>query len=160
MSNTFICWILILTTTIHGLLFSNKEDLIVLPSVAFRDHSAISSTNWLFSNQGWYYEEDPLQSMIMETTLEKATGKDLDINRIKLFTADGKSNKNIYIDNSNRSICIRTDEDGRISNKFQMSENEIDQLMQSNVNGTRKLYQISVSNENIRTTGNSFRKIA
>ena len=45
-------------------------------------------------NQGWYYEEDQYQAFIMEKSLEQLLEQDLDRNRIKYFTADGKTNEN------------------------------------------------------------------
>ncbi|CAF0736930.1 unnamed protein product [Rotaria sordida] len=153
MVDIFVYIIFIFIIKTNGFLFDDKEDLILLPSVAFRDHSKISSTNWIVSNQGWYYEEDPLQAKVMEKILEKTIEKDFDINRIKLFTADGQENKKVCIDNFNQSICTHTDHEGRIKNTFQISKNEIDQLIQSDINGTKILYQQSVFNKNIRTIG-------
>ncbi|CAF0878562.1 unnamed protein product [Rotaria sp. Silwood1] len=153
MVDLIVYLILVFITRIDGFIFDSKKDLILLPSVAFRDHSKISSTDWILSNHGWYYKEDPLQAELLESTLEKVIGKDLDINRIKLFTADGQENENLCIFNFNQSICTYTNDEGRIKNTFQISENEIDRLVQSDGNGAKILYQLSVVNKNIRATG-------
>jgi len=93
--------ILLLISKANGFILHDKEYIILVPSVTFRDHSNISSTDWILYNLGWYYEEDLLPSKIMEKSLEKIIEKDLDFNRIELFTADGEEKKNLCIDNLN-----------------------------------------------------------
>ncbi|CAF3553175.1 unnamed protein product [Rotaria sp. Silwood1] len=153
MVNIFIYFIFIFITRVNGFIFNDKEGLILVPSVAFRNHSKISSTNWILLNQGWYYEEDFQQARIMQTTLESIVGKDLDGSLIKLFTADGKEKKNVCIDNLNKPICTLTDDEGIIKNTLQISQNEINRLIQYDNNGSRILYRLSVLNKNIQATG-------
>ena len=62
--------------------------------MAFRDRASDTS-NWLLYNQGWYYEENPVQALLMEKSLELLVGQDLDRQRIKMFTAEGKKRKEI-----------------------------------------------------------------
>jgi hypothetical protein len=83
MQHTFI--IIVILTSINAFLF-NKEGIFLVPSVAFRDHS---SSNWMLYNQGWYYEENPVKAFLMEKSMEVIVRKDLDRNRIKMFTAEG-----------------------------------------------------------------------
>jgi len=65
----------------------------------------------------------------MEKSLEKIIEKDLDFNRIELFTADGEEKKNLCIDNLNWSICMIADDEGRIKNTFQINENEFNRFI-------------------------------
>ncbi|CAF4035329.1 unnamed protein product [Rotaria sp. Silwood2] len=140
----------VVKTKINGFIFDGKEDLILLPSVAFRDHSIKPSTNWISSNQGWYYKEDLLKAEIMEKMLEKVVQQSVNINRIKLFTAEGQEHKSVCIYNFNKPICTRTDDEGRIKSTIRISKNEIDRLIQS---GAKILYRLSVLNKNIQATG-------
>src|SRR5690349_10245241 len=96
--------ILVISTTINGFLF-DKEGLFLVPSVAFRDHSSSSSSNWILYNQGWYYKENPIRAFLMEKSLEIIVQKDLDLNRIKMFTAEGQKRKDLCINGLNRSMC-------------------------------------------------------
>jgi phosphatidate phosphatase APP1 len=146
----------IILTTINAFLF-DKKGLFLVPSVAFRDHSSTtnpsSSSNWILYNQGWYYEENPVQALIMEKSLELIVQKDLDRNRIKMFTAKGKKRKELCIDGLNRAMCTRTDDDGRIRNTFTMTDEEIELFRQPGGNGGKVLFQASVPNKNLQTTG-------
>ncbi|CAF1179380.1 unnamed protein product [Adineta steineri] len=146
-----IIFFLILST--NGFIFSDKENIILVPSAAFRNHLNVVSTDWLLYNQGWYYEEDSIPAVIMEKSLEKIIKKDLDINRIKLFTAHGKEKKNVCIDGLNRSMCTSTDDEGRIKNTFQITNNEMNRFVRTDINTAKVLFQISVPNKNIRITG-------
>ena len=133
----------------NGFILRDKESLILVPTVAFRDET---SKNWNVKNQGWYYEEDYIQAKIVEKSLEEILNKDFDFNRINLFAADGEKNKNVCIDNFNRTICTNTDDEGRIDNNFQFNETELNQLtrINDNNNQTKLLYQVSVPKKNIR----------
>jgi len=140
-------------TTINGFLF-DKKGLFLVPSVAFRDHSSTSNhrpSDWILYNQGWYYEENPIQALLMEKTLEIIVQKDLDRNRVKMFTAEGKKRKDICIDGLNREMCTKTDDEGRIKNIFKVTNNEIESFLQPGGNGGKVLFQISVPNKNLQT---------
>ena len=139
--------ILLLGTTINAFLF-DREGLLLVPSAAFRDYGELS--DWRLYNQGWYYEENPVQALIMEKTLETIIGKDLDRNRIQLFTAEGKKQRSLCINGLNRSMCTMTDNDGRIKNTFTLTNNEMELFRQPT---GKVLYQISPVNQNLRTTG-------
>jgi len=139
--------VLVISTAINGFLF-DKEGLFLVPSVAFRDHSSLS--DWILYNQGWYYEENRVQALLMEKSLEVIVQKDLDRNRIKMFTAEGKKMKNLCINGLTRSMCTTTDDEGRIKNNFLLTNTEIDLLRRS---GNKILYQTSVVNKNLQTTG-------
>ena len=114
--------------TLDGFLF-DKRGLFLVPSVAFRDRSTPS--NWILYNQGWYYEESPVQALLMEKSLELIVQQDLDRNRVKMFTAEGKKRKELCIDGLNREMCTLTDDDGRIKNTFTMTNAEIEQFRQT-----------------------------
>ena len=135
---------------IDGFILRDKEGLILVPSVAFRDRS---STDWILYNQGWYYEDDPVQAYLTQKSLEKIIGKNLDLNRINLFTADGQESKSVCIDGLDRTMCTITDDQGRINNTFRIRQNELTRFVQSNGNNPKLLYQISVPNKNLRATG-------
>ncbi|CAF3569262.1 unnamed protein product [Rotaria sordida] len=140
---------------IDGFLFA-KQGLFLVPSVAFRDHSSTSnslSSDWILYNQGWYYEENPVQTLLMEKTLELIVQKDLDRNRIKMFTAEGKKRQDVCIDGLNREMCARTDDDGRIKNTFIMTNQEIELFRQPGGNGGKVLFQVSVPKRNLYATG-------
>lgn len=64
-----------------------------------------------------------------------------------------KKKKNLCINGLNRSICTITDDEGRINNTFQISNEELHQFVQSNTNNSKISYQISVPNKNFQTTG-------
>ena len=141
---------IIISTTINAFLF-DKEGLFLVPSVAFRDHS--TSSDWTLYNQGWYYEESPVKALLMEKSLEIIVRKDLDRNRVKMFTAEGKEKKNVCIDGLNRPMCTTTDDEGRIKNTFTMTNQEIQSFRQSGGNGGKILFQASVPKKKIQTTG-------
>lgn len=147
MMNRLICWILFCIVQINGFILHDNEGVILVPSVAFRDRS---STDWILYNQGWYYEEDPIQAYLMQKSLEKIIDKNFDLNRINLFTADGEERKTVCIDGLNRTICTMTDDEGRINHTIQIRQNELTKFVQLN---EKLLYQISVPNKNIRATG-------
>ncbi|CAF0810739.1 unnamed protein product [Rotaria sp. Silwood1] len=144
-----------ITNVINGFLF-DKQGLFLVPSVAFRDHSSTTnslSSDWILYNQGWYYEENPIQALLMEKTLELIVQKDLDRNRIKMFTAEGKKRKDICVDGLNREMCTRTDDDGRIKNTFTITNQEIELFLQPGGNGGKVFFQVSVPNRNLRAIG-------
>ena len=142
--------VVVLVTIADGLLFSKQEDLFLVPSVAFRDRS---SPNWVLYNQGWYYKESPTKALLMEKTLELIVRKDLDRDRVKMFTAEGLAKKDICIDGLSRPMCTRTDGDGRIKNTFTMTNDEIAAFRQPGGNGGKVLFQASVDKKNLKTTG-------
>ena len=146
MQHTFLLLALCILTTIHGFIF-DKEGLFLVPSVAFRDYS---SSDWILYNQGWYYKENRVQSLLMEKSLEVIVKKDLDRNRIKMFTAEGKKNKNLCIDGLNRTMCTKTDDEGRIKNTFTMTNQEIELFRQP---GEKIFFQTSVINKKIKAMG-------
>ncbi|CAF4762208.1 unnamed protein product, partial [Rotaria socialis] len=118
---------LAIANTINGFFFKRKG-LLLVPSVAFRDLS--STSNWILYNQGWLYEENPIQAVFMEKTLELIVRKDLDRNRVKMFTAEGEKRKDICIDGLNREVCTRTDDDGCIANTFTITNQEMELFRQ------------------------------
>lgn len=138
--------IFIISTKINGFLF-DKEGLFLVPSIAFRDQSLL---NWNLYNQGWYYEENPVQALLMEKSLELIVKKDLDENRIKMFTAEGQGKKSLCINGLNTSMCTKTDDEGRIKNTFTITNQEMDLFRQSD---GKVLYQTSVVNKNLQATG-------
>jgi len=145
---SLIC--IVISTTTNAFLF-DKEGLFLVPSVAFRDHS--SSSDWTLYNQGWYYEESPVKALLMEKSLEIIVRKDLDRNRVKMFTAEGKEKKNLCIDGLNRNMCTITDNEGRIKNTFIMNNQEIELFRQPGGNGGKIVFQASVPKKNIRARG-------
>ncbi len=141
--------------SINGFLF-DKTDLFLVPSVAFRDHSStsnLSALDWILYNQGWYYEENPIQALLMQKSLELIVQKDLDRNRIKMFTAEGKERKYLCIDGLNREMCTQTDDNGRIKNIFTVTDQEMQTFRQPGGNGGKVLFQISVPDKNLRRVG-------
>lgn len=143
--------ILLISTTINAFLLSNQEGLFLVPSAAFRDHSSLSV--WKLYNQGWYYEENPVQALLMEKSLELLVQKDLDKNRIKMFTAEGKERKSLCVNGLNRMMCTVTDEEGRIKNTFALTNDEIESFRQPGGNGGKVLYQVSAMDKGLRATG-------
>lgn len=139
--------ILLLVTTINAFLF-DREGLLLVPSVAFRDYE--DSSDWRLYNQGWYYEENPIQAFIMEKSLETIIGRDLDRDRIRMFTAEGKEQRSLCIHGLNRSICTRTDNDGRIQNTFTLTNSEMEFFRRSD---GKVLYQITPVDRSLRSTG-------
>jgi len=150
MNKQWVYLIFLVISSGDSFILRDKENVIVVPSVAFRDHTKVGSTDWILHNRGWYYKEDPLQAYVMQTSLEKIIGKNLDRNRIKLFTADGRKKQKLCLDDWKRPLCTVTDEEGRIENTFQIQENELKQLVHTD---TKFLYQMSVSKNNLRSTG-------
>jgi phosphatidate phosphatase APP1 len=145
--NIFIIFVVL--TAINAFLF-DKEDLLLVPSVAFRDHSSSLSSHWILYNQGWYYEENPVKALLMEKSLEIIVKKDLDKNRIKMFTAEGKEKKSLCINGFNRSMCTKTDDEGCIKNTFTITNQEIELFHQPN---GKIFYQVSVINKNLQKNG-------
>ena len=150
MKNQMIYSLFFCILHINGFILRDKEGIILVPSVAFRNRT---SNDWILYNQGWYYEEDPVQAYLMQRSLEKIIGKNFDLNRINLLTADGEEKKTLCMDGLNRSMCTITDDEGRIKNTFQISQNELTGFIQSNENNPKVLYQISTSNKKIQATG-------
>ncbi|CAF3430405.1 unnamed protein product [Rotaria sp. Silwood2] len=147
----------IVSPTINAFLF-DKEGLILVPSVAFRDHSTPekSPADWNLHNQGWYYEENPIQAFLMEKSLELIVQKDLDRNRVKMFTAEGKEKKDLCIDGLSRSMCAKTDDEGRLKNTFKMTNQEIELFRQTGGGNGKVVFQASVRNKNVKGTGEIF----
>jgi phosphatidate phosphatase APP1 len=139
--------ILVISIAINAFLF-DKEGLFLVPSVAFRDHASVS--DWILYNQGWYYKGNRVQALLMEKSLELIVQKDLDKNRIKMFTAEGKGKKSLCITGLTRSMCTKTDDEGRIQNTFTMTNQEIELFRRPN---GKLLYQTSVVNKNIQALG-------
>ena len=139
----------------EGFLLFDRENILLVPSVAFRLRSAGNSTaaDWLLYNQGWYYEEDPLQAKIMEKSLESIIKKDLDLERVKMFTADGEKHETVCIDGLNRKICTTTNDEGQIKNTFQVRDDELRQFLQVNASTRKVVYQVSNARKTIRATG-------
>ena len=151
MAGVQVLMLFALLVSTDGFPFFSHEDIILVPSVAFRGHS----TDWLLYNQGWYYEENPIQAMILQKSLEKVIKKDLDIGRIRMFTGDGEEHQSVCIDGLNRTMCTTTDEQGRIKNTFRMRDDEIRRFVQANDSTGKLLYQVSNAKKNVRTTGES-----
>ncbi|CAF1136356.1 unnamed protein product [Rotaria sp. Silwood1] len=147
----------IVSSTINAFFFE-KKGLILIPSVAFRDHSSQekSPADWNLHNQGWYYEENPIQAFLMEKSLELVVRKDLDHDRVKMFTAEGEEKKDLCINGLSRSMCTKTDNEGRLKNTFTMANHEIETLRQTGSGGGKVLFQASVRNTNIQGTGEIF----
>lgn len=89
----------------------------------------------------------------MQKSLEKLIEKDLDISRIRMFTADGEGHQPVCIDGLNGTMCTRTDDQGRIKNIFRMRDDEIRRYIQANDSTGEVLYQVSNAKKNVRTTG-------
>ena len=153
MAIVLVLVLLTLLASNDGIPFLDRENIILVPSVAFRAHSTSPSTDWLLYNQGWYYEEDTIQAIIMQKSLEKVIKKDLDMSRIRMFTADGEEHQPVCIDGLNRTMCTKTDDEGRIKNTFQMRDDEIRRFIQANDSTGKVLYQVSNAKKNVRTTG-------
>lgn len=139
--------LLILLSDASAFLF-DKEGLFLVPSVAFRDRT--SPSNWQLYNQGWYYEENRVQALLMEKSLELIVGKDLDRERVKMFTAEGKEKKKLCIDGLTRSLCTQTDDQGRIKNTFLLTNNEVQSLVQAD---GKVLYRTSVLFKSLKASG-------
>ncbi|UJR32132.1 hypothetical protein I4U23_019600 [Adineta vaga] len=153
MASALFYLIVCLFSIASAFILSGKENIILVPSAAFRDHSKVPSTDWLLYNRGWYYEENYLKAKAIEKSFEKIIKKDFDFNRIKLFTADGEENKDICINGLNRSMCTKTDDEGRIKNPFQITNDEMNRFVRGDGNAAKVLYQVSVPNKNIHAAG-------
>ncbi|CAF1024282.1 unnamed protein product [Rotaria sordida] len=139
--------IFIVSQTINAGFF-DKEGLILIPSVAFRDRS--SPNDWNLHAQGWYYEENPVQAFLMEKSLELIVRKDLDRNRVKMFTAEGEDGEQICINALSRSMCTKTDKEGRIKNNFKLTNQEIETLRQVSSGGGKVLVDVGVQKKNLK----------
>ncbi|CAF2046924.1 unnamed protein product [Rotaria magnacalcarata] len=149
-------FVLFVSTAINAFL-TDKEGLILVPSVAFRDRSSTKSpADWNLYNQGWYYEENPIQSFLMEKSLELVVRQDLDSNRVKMFTAEGKDKKDLCIAGLSRPMCAKTDKDGRLKNAFTMTDQEVQAFRRSDDTHGKLLFETSVANKNIKGTGEIF----
>ncbi|CAF0941279.1 unnamed protein product [Adineta ricciae] len=144
-----IAIVFLILTCCNGFLF-DKKGLFFVPSVAFRNRS--STSNWILYNQGWYYEENPIQALLVEKTFELIVQKDLDRSRIKMFTAEGRKQKTVCIDGLDREMCTMTDDNGLVKNKFTVTNDEIQQFRQPGGSAGKVLFQISVPNKNLRAT--------
>ena len=142
--------LLLIVTTINAFLF-DRESLLLVPSVAFRERGLVS--HWKLYNQGWYYKENPAQAFLMEKFIESIIGQDLDLDRIKMITAEGKKRQNLCINGLNRSMCTMTDDDGRIKNTFTLTNDEMELFRQLDGNGGKVLYQVSPVHQSLHATG-------
>lgn len=154
-------WVFLIASVIiiqnEAFLLVDRENILLVPSVAFQVHTVGNNmTDWLLYNQGWYYEEDPMQAKIMEKSLETIIKKDLDLERVKMITADGEKYQTVCIDGFNRKMCATTNDEGQIKNTFQVRDDELKQFLQVNGSIRKVLYQVSNSRKTIRTTGFSF----
>jgi len=149
--------ILLIIGNCSSLLFNDKEGLFLVPSVAFRDHSSSQvsneNTNWMLYNQGWYYEENPIQATLITKSLQLLMKEKVDKERVKLFTASGEDDKSLCIDGLNRAMCTKTDDEGRIKNTFTMSNDEIQRFKQPGGNGGQVLFQVSTPDKKLKAAG-------
>lgn len=124
-----------------------RDGLLLVPSVAFRDPN---TNDWSLHSQGWYYEENSAKALLIEKSMELVIQKDLDRERVKMFTAEGKENKNICINGLARSICTKTDDEGRIKTTFSITNGEMLSLRKVD---NHLSYQVSVVNKNLNAPG-------
>ncbi|CAF1112169.1 unnamed protein product [Didymodactylos carnosus] len=153
--NAIVCVIVvsIVALSSNGFLFNDKEDIILVPSVAFRDHSPTGqSSGWILHNQGWYYEDNPVQATIMTKALSIGI-KNVDKERIRLFTASGEDDKKLCVEGLNRAMCTKTDDEGRIKNTFQMTKEEVQSFIQPGGNGGKVTYTVSTPNKKLQAKG-------
>lgn len=151
MARQFLIVVALVIAESSGLFLPDREAILLVPTVAFPVRSSTNATDWLLYNQGWFYEEDPLQASIMEKSLESMIKRDIDRDRLKMFTADGEESQTVCIDGLNRSICTKTDDEGRMINTFRIRDDEFRGFSRSGP----VLYQVSNARKNLRATGMS-----
>ncbi|CAF5025724.1 unnamed protein product, partial [Rotaria sp. Silwood1] len=162
--NIFIIVILLeqCTLTCHFLISSDLE-LMLVPSVAFRYHSATmdltasaqSSDDWILYAQGWLFKANPFRSILATSALSTTAGDAEEI-RVSYFTASGKKNKPLCIEGLKREMCAKTDKDGLIKKQFKVSNNDIEQFRIPGGTGGKVEYTVSTPDKTIQVKGEIF----
>jgi len=144
-------------------LISSEEELILVPSVAFRYHStemkltdiAKSEDDWIVYAQGWFFEENPFRAMFA-TALLSSTVDNIDAKRVSYFTGSGKKNKRLCIDGLDKEMCTKTDSNGLIQKQFQVTHNDIQRFLVPGGSGGKVEYSVSTPSKTITASGEIF----
>ena len=151
--STFVGLLLLLSAT-NGLFFADLKRILLFPTVAFRVPPSGSTTDWLLYEQGWFYEEDPLQAKIMEKLIEPIVQRNILFDRLKMFTADGINDQTVCIDGLSSPLCTATTDKGQIKNTFRVLDSDMQRLPRtSGPSGGKLTFQVSNQRYNLRTTG-------
>jgi hypothetical protein len=162
---------------------SSEEELMLVPSVAFRYHSpameltalAQPSDDWILHAKGyifililkfyrnmyflfilgWYFEDNPFRAMFA-TSILSATVEGIDGKRVSYFTGSGKQHKPLCIDGLKHEMCTKTDIHGLIEKKFQVSNDDIKQFRVPGGSGGKVEYSVSTPDKTLQTKGEIF----
>ncbi|CAF3784916.1 unnamed protein product [Rotaria sp. Silwood1] len=148
---------------ILSFLISEKEHLILVPSVAFRHHSnqiestinAHPSDDWILYAQGWFFKENRFRAQLAKATLSPIVSN-IDKKRVSYFTSSGQKYKTLCIDDLIDEICIKTDEQGLIKKQFQLSNNDVQHFRIPGGTYGKIEYSLSTIDENIQAKGEIF----
>ncbi|CAF3127298.1 unnamed protein product [Rotaria sp. Silwood2] len=144
-------------------LISSETELLLVPSVAFRYHSATMeltarakpSDDWILYAQGWFFEKNPVRSIIATSALSTAVGDAEEI-RVSYFTGSGKRYKPLCIDGLKYEMCAKTDKYGLINKQFKVSNDDIEQFRVPGGTGGKVEYTASTPDKTIQAKGEIF----
>lgn len=144
-------------------LMSGEEELMIVPSVAFRHHPQTMSLtvnaqprdDWILFAQGWYFEENPFRSLLA-TSLLSTTVDNIDHKRVTYFTGSGKRYKPLCIDGLQHEMCTKTDTHGLIEKQFQVTNEEIEQFRVPGGSGGKVEYSVSTPRKTLQAKGEIF----
>ncbi|CAF1466096.1 unnamed protein product [Adineta ricciae] len=142
---------------------SNRQELMLVPSVAFRHHSesmeltalAHPTDDWILYAQGWFLEVNPIRARLATTILLTTVG-DVDQDRIAYFTGSGKEHRALCIDGLKNEMCTYTDSHGLIQKQFKLSNDDIQLFRVSGGTGGKVEYSVSTVDKNIQKKGEIF----
>ncbi|CAF0948162.1 unnamed protein product, partial [Didymodactylos carnosus] len=146
----------------HHFLIPSREELLLVPSVAFRYHSpelpstsnAKSTDDWVLYAQGWYFEQNPIRSLLARSVLS-TTVSNIKEERVAYFTASGKRYRPLCLEGLTTQLCTKTNEEGLVSTQFRISNDNIEKFRQPGGVGGKVLFQLSTINSQqyVKSTG-------
>ncbi|CAF0766373.1 unnamed protein product [Adineta steineri] len=162
--NIFLLFLLVekCTLTSHFLI-SGRQELMLVPSVAFRHRPAAMkltalaqpTDDWILFAEGWLFEENPFRAMLA-TSILATTVHNIDKKRLAYFTGTGKRYKSLCVDGLKHEMCTRTDTHGLIETQFQVSNNDIEQFRVPGGQGGKVEYSVSTTDKSLREKGEIF----
>ncbi|UJR24530.1 hypothetical protein I4U23_005905 [Adineta vaga] len=145
---------------ISSLFYTKEKQLILLPSVAFRYHSNVTtlidnihpSNDWILYTQGWYFEENRFRAKLARTALSTVVN-DVNKKRVAYFTGSGKKYESLCLNGLSLDLCVKTDAYGLLKKQFHLSNNDVQRFR---ISDGHVEYFISTINRDIRTKGEIF----
>lgn len=140
---------ILLVSNVCGLFSGDEESILLIPSIGVRTNL----THWSIFTEGWYYERDRTQALIFEKFIESIIKRDLVNERIVFITADGLAERTVCVEGFSNKFCQKTNEQGKIENKFPIANTEIAALLSESGSLKKITYQGADERKNRKSQG-------